>query len=127
MPEDRLDDLTILVVDDQSDSREMLASLLEQRGARIVRSASAESALNALRDQALHLLVAAITMPRFDGYELMRRIRAAGNQMPGIAVAADARFEDRRNAFECGYTAYLAKPIDGARLTRIVRGVIPPS
>jgi PAS domain S-box-containing protein len=123
----RLDDLTILVVDDQSDSREMVAALLEQRGARIVQSASAESALNVLREQPVDLLIADIAMPKMDGCELMRRLRAEGNRVPAIAVTAFARSEDRRNALEYGYTAYLAKPIHGAQLAKTIREVVPPS
>ena len=121
----RLDDLTFLVVDDQADSREMLAALLEHRGARAVHSESAESALSILNEQPVHLVIADIAMPGVDGYELMRRIRASGHQVPAIAVTAFARPDDRRTALECGYTAYLAKPVDGRQLATTVRDVVP--
>ena len=52
-------------------------------------------------------------MPQVDGYELMRRVRAAGNQIPAVAVTAFARSDDRHAAFESGYTAYL-NPSTGA-------------
>jgi CheY-like chemotaxis protein len=125
----RLDDTTVLVVDDQQDSREMLATVLEQRGARPIQCESAESALEILRQQPVHLLIADIAMPQVDGYELMRRLRAAGDETPAIAVTAFARSDDRRCALECGYTAYLSKPIDGMQLARTVRELVaaPPS
>jgi PAS domain S-box-containing protein len=121
----RLDDVTVLVVDDQPDSREMLATLLEQRGARSMQSESAESAFQILQLHRVNLLIADIAMPNVDGYEMMRRLRAAGDKTPAIAVTAFARSDDRRSALECGYTAYLSKPIDGRELARIIREVIP--
>jgi PAS domain S-box-containing protein len=121
----RLDDLTILVVDDQQDSREMLATLIEQRGARSIQSESAESALQMLQRHRVDLLIADIAMPNVDGYELMRRLRATGNETPAIAVTAFARPDDRRSALDCGYTAHLSKPIDGRQLARTVRDAVP--
>jgi CheY-like chemotaxis protein len=121
----RLEDVTVLVVDDQPDSREMLATLLEQRGARPMQCESAESALQILQSQRVDLLIADIAMPDVDGYELMRRLRATGDDTPAIAVTAFARSDDRRSALECGYTAYLSKPIDGGQLAMTVREVIP--
>lgn len=123
----RLDEVTVLVVDDQPDSREMLATLLEQRGARSLQSDSAETALQILRLHRVDLLIADIAMPNVDGYELMRRLRVAGDATPAIAVTAFARPDDRRSALDCGYTAYLSKPIDGRQLARTVRNVVPAS
>jgi PAS domain S-box-containing protein len=123
-PDWRLEDIDILVVDDQRDSREMLAILLEQRGARVVQSDSAESALEALSSRPVDLVIADIAMPRVDGYELMRRLRAAGNQTPALAVTAFARSADRQQALDSGYTSYLAKPIDGVELARTARQLI---
>jgi len=122
-----LDDLAILVVDDQRDSREMITALLEQRGATVLQSDSAESALHVLQTESVRLIVADIAMPRIDGYELMRCVRAAGSRIPAVAVTAFARLDDRHAAFASGYTAYLAKPIDGGQLARTVRGLIPVS
>jgi CheY-like chemotaxis protein len=121
----RFDDLTFLVVDDEQDSREMLAAVLEHRGARVVQGESAESALSILHQQAVDLVIADIAMPRMDGYELIRRIRAAGHTVPAIAVTAFAAPDDRDHALESGYTAYVPKPIDGGELGRAVREIIP--
>jgi PAS domain S-box-containing protein len=117
----RLDDLSILVVDDQRDSRETIAALLEQRGATVLQTDSAESALKALQTERVCVIVADIAMPRIDGHELMRRVRADGNGVPAVAVTAFARSDDRHAALQSGFTAYLAKPIDENQLARIVR------
>jgi PAS domain S-box-containing protein len=117
----RLDGLRILAVDDQRDSREMLAALLEQRGAEVSLCDSAESALTMLASPNFRLLIADIAMPDVDGYELIRRLRQSGNRTPAIAVTAFARADDRNRALSCGYSAYCAKPIDGAELARTVK------
>jgi PAS domain S-box-containing protein len=120
----RLDDIHVLVVDDQQDSREMLAMLLEQRGARVAQRDSADAALRFLTSTPVDLLIADIAMPRVNGYELMRRLRAGGSRTPAIAVTAFARAADRRDALECGYATYLAKPVDAVVLARAVRDLV---
>jgi PAS domain S-box-containing protein len=117
----------VVVVDDEADSREMIAALLEQLGATVVQSDCADTTLKLLEVDAADLLIADIAMPTVDGYELMRRLRAAGCGLPAIAVTAYARPDDRRRAIECGYTSYLAKPVDGIELARTVRELLPSS
>ena len=115
---------TLLVVDDQVDSREMIAAFLEQRGATILQCDSAEGALEILSTTKVDLLIADIAMPHIDGYELLRSARASGCQVPAIAVTAFARSEDRRLALDAGYTSYLAKPVDGIELVRTVHDLL---
>jgi CheY-like chemotaxis protein len=66
-------------------------------------------------------------MPEVDGYELIRRLRSEGHQTPAVAVTAYARQDDRQQAIAAGYTAYCAKPVDGAVLARLVRDLVPDS
>jgi CheY-like chemotaxis protein len=121
----RLDGISVLVLDDEQDSREMLATLLAQHGADVVQSPSAQSAMQMLRDRPVQMVVADIAMPQIDGYEFIRRVRAEGSTVPAIAVTAFARFDDRRRALDCGYSAYLAKPIDALQLAKTVRELVP--
>jgi len=123
-PPCRLQNTTLLVVDDQADSREMVAALLEQRGATVLQSGSAADALDVLSTKKVDLLIADIAMPLVDGYELMRRARSSGCLVPGIAVTAFARSDDRRLALESGYTGYLAKPVDGAQLATTIHALL---
>jgi CheY-like chemotaxis protein len=120
----RLDNLELLVVDDQRDSREMLAALLEERGATVAQSDSADSASRYLASRPVHLVIADIAMPRVNGYEFIRQLRSAGNRTPAIAVTAFARSDDRQHALEAGYAAYLCKPIDARQLARTVRDLV---
>jgi signal transduction histidine kinase/CheY-like chemotaxis protein len=120
----RFDDAVILVVDDQQDSREMLAVMLQHRGATVLQSDSAEAALRLLATRQVDLVIADIAMPGVDGYELMRRLREAGVRTPAIAVTAYARPEDFRQALECGYISYLPKPVDAARLAEEVHDIV---
>ncbi len=103
----RLDQVTVLVVDDQRDSREMVATLLQHRGALVRLCDNAESALAILATQPVDVLIADIAMPDVDGNALMRRLRALGNTVPAIAVTAFARPDDREHAMASGYTEYL--------------------
>jgi signal transduction histidine kinase/CheY-like chemotaxis protein len=120
----RMHGLTVLVVDDQPDSCELLAALFERHGARVVQCDSAESALGVLTDVEANLLVADIAMPDIDGYELIRRVRAAHSALPAIAVSAYARPQDRRRAIAAGYDGYCAKPVEAPQLLRAVRDVL---
>jgi CheY-like chemotaxis protein len=122
-----LDGATVLVVDDQADSRELLATIFGRWGAGVVQCDSVESALKALQSTAIHLLVADIGMPETDGYDLIARIRRLADRratVPAIVVSAYARPKDRRRAFDAGYDHYCAKPLDTRELAEAVSEVL---
>jgi PAS domain S-box-containing protein len=120
----RMDGSTVLVVDDQRDSRDLLGALFERCGARVVQCDGVEAALEVLTRSRVHLLVADIAMPDKDGYELIRRIRESHNRLPAVAVSAYARPQDRRSALAAGYDGYCAKPIEAPQFLRTVRDVL---
>jgi signal transduction histidine kinase/CheY-like chemotaxis protein len=120
----KMDGTTVLIVDDEADSCELLAALLERHGARVIQCDSAESALGVLTDIEANLLVADIAMPDIDGYELIRRVRRSNAALPAIAVSAYARPEDRRRALAAGYDGYCSKPVEAPQLLRAVRQVM---
>jgi CheY-like chemotaxis protein len=120
----RMHGTTVLVVDDQQDSCELLAALFERHGARVVQCDSAESALGVLTDVEANLLIADIAMPDIDGYELIRRVRTTHPGLPAIAVSAYARPQDRRRALTAGFDGYCAKPVEAPQLLRAVRTVM---
>jgi CheY-like chemotaxis protein/nitrogen-specific signal transduction histidine kinase len=112
--------VTVLVVDDEPDARELVRRLLEDCGATVHTAGSADEAVAALRSRAVSVMVSDIGMPAVDGYELIRRVRALPEKdraaVPAAAVTAFARPEDRMRAMLAGYDLHLAKPIEPVEL-----------
>ena len=115
-PGEVLQGLRILVVEDESDTRDFLSRFLSGQGANVVVAGSAAEALEKLTGAAPDLLISDIGLPGVDGYEFLKRIREtgddAGGGIPAIALTAYARAEDRSRAFRAGYQEHLAKPIE---------------
>jgi signal transduction histidine kinase/DNA-binding NarL/FixJ family response regulator len=109
-----------LVVDDEPDARELIATVLRQAGAVVKTADSVATALDHLRESTPDILVSDIAMPVQDGYMLVRQIRESSDpkqrDLPAIALTAYAREEDKRRAIAAGFHSHLAKPIDPAEL-----------
>jgi signal transduction histidine kinase/CheY-like chemotaxis protein len=119
-----LEGLSILVVDDDEDNRDVMMVMLEQRGARPTGAASAREALARLQDQHPALLIADIGMPYEDGFWLIRQVRALpaveDRGTPSIAVTAFASTHDRQAALDEGFDDYIPKPVDFDHLVRTI-------
>lgn len=120
----RMDGMSVLVVDDHEDSRDLVAELCERSGALVTRCDSAAAALRALALQRISLLVADIAMPDMDGHSLLREARQLQPSVPAIAVSAYVREEDRIQALSSGFNAYCVKPLDTAGFLKAVRAVL---
>jgi signal transduction histidine kinase/ActR/RegA family two-component response regulator len=121
-----LQDLRVLLVDDEPDAREMLPHLLEPFGARVVVTASAAEALEALQRGQIDVLVADIGMPDEDGYALIGKVReldGAIREIPAIALTAYAGEGDRQRALTAGFQMHLPKPVDPRELAAAVAAV----
>jgi PAS domain S-box-containing protein len=117
--------LRVLVVDDDSDTRSLLVTTLEQSGAENVAACgSAPEALDALKRLLPDVLVSDIGMPNVDGYELIRQIRAlpaaAGGRTPAAALTAYATPDDRQRALDAGYNLHISKPVEPRELAAAV-------
>ncbi|MEP1079149.1 ATP-binding protein [Leptolyngbya sp. PL-A3] len=114
----------VLVVDDDTDTRDFIEFLLQQAGARVVASASAEAALTALMQFQPDVLVSDIGMPEMDGYTLMQRVRALppeqGGQIPAIALTAYAGEFDQRQALSVGFQRHVPKPVEPEKLVEVI-------
>jgi two-component system CheB/CheR fusion protein len=110
-----LDGLSVLVVEDDADSRESLVRVLEQYGARGTGAATARDAIHALQLAVPDVLVSDIGMAGEDGYDLIRHVRKLpperGGQLPALAVTAYAEERDRLKAIAAGFQAHVAKPV----------------
>jgi PAS domain S-box-containing protein len=122
-PTDRLDGLTILVVDDEPDTRELLRQGLEYCGANVRLASSAADALAALGGEVPDILISDIGMPNVDGYELIRQVRnlqtERGSQVAAIALTAYTRVEDRLQALRAGYDMHVPKPVELTELCAV--------
>ena len=120
----RLNGLRVLVVDDEADSRELIATVLERFGARAITAASADEALALLSRERPEVLLSDIEMPGGDGYTLIRKVRALppekGGLVPAAALTAYARSEDRLAALMAGFHIHLAKPVQPAELAVVL-------
>lgn len=103
--------LRVLVVDDDPDARDLLQLVLETAGAVVQPAASASAALALLRDFRPQLLVSDVGMPGEDGYSLMRKLRAAGETLPAVALTAYIRGEDHSKALTAGFNVHVGKPV----------------
>lgn len=118
-----LEGLVVLVVDDDTENRTVVAVCLEQHGARVIAAASAAEAFDILQRERVDVLLADVAMPEEDGYALVRRVRAlpsAAAMVPAAALTAFARDEDRQEALRAGFQMHLTKPIDAASLVLAV-------
>jgi signal transduction histidine kinase/CheY-like chemotaxis protein len=119
-----LEDIRILVVDDEPETRELLCTVVENAGAEVRGAASAHDALTVLRAWSPDVLLSDIEMPYEDGYVLMEQIATLGlaaNHRPiAVAVTAHSRPEDRLKAVEAGFQWHLPKPIEPSELVAVV-------
>jgi CheY-like chemotaxis protein/PAS domain-containing protein len=122
--------VTVLVVDDDQDAREIAMLFLEGSGARVFTAASADEGLRLLQRERPDVLVADIGMPGTDGYAFIRQVRSLppgqGAETPAVALTALVRDEDRRRALDAGYQSHLAKPVSCDALLATVSRLHPP-
>ncbi len=124
-PETRdLGGLRVLVVDDETDTRDLIKRVLVDCNAEVAAAASAGEALALLPRVRPELVISDIGMPDMDGFELLAQIRAAGNAgggaVPVIALTAFAQPEDRLRALQAGFHDHLSKPVEPAELIATV-------
>ena len=110
----RLDGVRVLIVDDDEGIRTTVRMVLEQSGAIVRDAASAEEALTVLRQVRPDVLLSDLTMPRYDGYWLIRQVRQlpaeSGGATPAAAVTGHAAPEDRVRVLRAGFQEHLPKP-----------------
>ncbi|MEH1793222.1 PAS domain S-box protein [Nostoc sp.] len=118
----------VVVVDDQTDSREFITTVLEQCQAEVKAVASVQEALQVIAQWKPDVLVSDISMPDEDGYSLIRKLRSQppelGGNIPAAALTAYARTEDRMRAIQEGYQLHLPKPIEAAELATVVASLV---
>jgi CheY-like chemotaxis protein len=116
--------LRVLVVDDEEDARNLVATVLEHCGCRVSSAGSARQALEQIEQDRPDVMLSDIGMAEEDGYSLIRKVRKLprdkGGDIPAAALTAYARAEDRRKMLNAGYSIHLAKPVEPAELIAVV-------
>lgn len=122
-----LEGLRALVVDDDDDARDLVASVLTSHRARVTSVSNAAEAFDRLQAERPDVIISDIGMPVDDGYALMERVRAlgpeSGGRTPAIALTAYAQNADRAKALLAGFTAHATKPIDPSELVALIASV----
>ncbi|MEH2270638.1 MAG: PAS domain S-box protein [Nostoc sp.] len=127
-PYSNLNGVKILVVDDDTDTREFIAFLLEQYGANVTAVTSANEALATLAQSLPDILLSDIGMPDVDGCMFMRQLRTLppeqGGQIRAIALTAYAGEMNAQQVLRAGFNKHIAKPVEPAELINAIANLI---
>ncbi len=115
--------MRILVVDDERSVREAVARALTLEGYAVEQAADGEEALAMVRDRPPDAVVLDVLMPRVDGLEVCRRMRAAGDRTPVLMLTARDAVADRVAGLDAGADDYLVKPFALAELMARLRAL----
>ncbi|HVR30978.1 MAG TPA: ATP-binding protein [Thermoanaerobaculia bacterium] len=112
------DRLSIVMVEDNADARDVLRLLLEAEGHRVEVAADGPAGLALILERRPDVALIDIGLPGCDGFEVAHRVREspAGRRVRLIAMTGYGREDDRKRGAEAGFDVYLVKPIDGRRL-----------
>ncbi|HEU4886785.1 MAG TPA: ATP-binding protein [Thermoanaerobaculia bacterium] len=120
-----LSGVSVLLVEDEDDTRYMLSAALQGFGARVTSVRSVAAAMESIEALAPNVVISDIAMPDVDGYGLMLRLRESKNEqvrgVPAIALTAHVAPEDRERALASGFNYHLGKPIDPLLVVKTVR------
>ncbi len=129
-PPPSLAGIRVLIVEDEVDSRELVAEALRSSDADVVTASSSKEALEMIArcddKHRPHVIVSDLGIPENEGFAFIRNLRLlepeSGGRIPVIAVTGYANAEDRQRALAAGFDRHLAKPIDPAVLVEAVAG-----
>jgi CheY-like chemotaxis protein len=113
--------LSILIVDDHLEARDLLRNALENYGAKVYTATCAKSALEIATKRSTDIIISDIAMPDRDGCALIEDLRSKGLKTPTIALSAYATPGDRERALKAGFNSYLTKPLQLEQLFETVK------
>ncbi len=119
---------TVLVVEDQGDSLDMMRQMLEALGIRVLAAEDGRQALTLLEEEAPDLILCDLLMPRVDGFTLVERLRSDPHRRatPAIAVSGLGYDSDYQRTWAAGFDGHLVKPIDIDTVIETLRRYLPP-
>ena len=114
----------VLVVDDDKNTRLLMRALLEGEHYTVTLAANGEEALGTMERNHVDLVVLDLMMPRMDGYEFTRELRAANNDLPILMVSAKQLPDDRKKGFLAGIDDFMVKPVDEEELLLRIKALL---
>lgn len=125
----RLEQVTIVLVEDDPASRQSLAMVLESEGARVIAAADAEAGIEAALDLAPDVVICDIDLPAMDGFYLIQRLRddeIRNGRSPAVAVAITGHTDEafRLRSIGEGFHHFMRKPADPERLISLIADAI---
>lgn len=113
---------TILLVEDDDTNRKLIRVILGSKRYRIQEAMSAEQALEMLRDAKPDLLLLDIRLGEGSGLDVIRAVRAdpAFDEVPAVAITAQAMKDDESRFLAAGFDGYMSKPLDTRQLPDVV-------
>jgi len=118
------DDATLLVVEDEPFLRKAVAAALRFLGFQVTAAENGTDALRLARNRPFDLLILDVMLPGIDGFEIVRRLRGDGNQVPVIFLTAKDAHDDKVTGLTIGGDDYLTKPFELEELAARVRTVL---
>jgi len=119
-----LEGITVLLVEDEADTRDLVTTMLREFGARVIAVNSAKDALASIQREVPSVVLSDIGMSGENGYDLIRKVRALapekGGTVPAVALTAYAGPSDRRRALVAGFHVHLAKPVEPDELLAVI-------
>jgi two-component system chemotaxis response regulator CheY len=108
----------ILAVDDSPSMRDMVRIALTGAGFEVTQATDGEEALKLAKEQAFDLVLSDVNMPRMDGIQLIRALRAESSyrHTPILMLTTDGSADRKREGKEAGATGWMVKPFDPAQL-----------
>ena len=114
----------ILVVDDDTNTRLLLQTILEAEGYTVFPARDGEDALEVMDREHIDLVLLDIMMPRMDGYEFTRLLRENRSNLPILMISAKQLPEDKRKGFLAGTDDYITKPIDEEEMLLRIKALL---
>jgi CheY-like chemotaxis protein len=106
----------ILLIDDNEENRDFLSRRLERRGFEVLLAKDGSAGVEMARVEKPGLILMDMNMPKVDGWEATKQIKAASADVPVIALTAHAMAGDRERAIQAGCADYHTKPVDFGKL-----------
>lgn len=116
---------TVMTVDDSASVRQVVSFTLKEAGYQVIEAADGQDALSKLKG-IVHLVITDLNMPRINGIELVKRLRAmpAYKFVPIVVLTTESQDEKKRQAKAAGATGWIVKPFRSQQLLAVVKKVL---